>query len=67
MYVDKVLLKYGMEDAKSVSTLVDVSFKLVQPVDGEELFEQCMYQSAVGSLLYLSTGTRPNSTTLDRC
>ena len=59
-YVDKVLLKYGMQDAKSVSTPVDVSTKLVQAVDGEELFEQCMYQSAVGSLLYLSTGTRPD-------
>ena len=35
-----------------------MSTKLVQAVDGEELFDQSVYQSAVGSLLYLSTGTK---------
>ncbi len=58
-YTDKVIRKYGMQDAKCVSTPVDPSNKLVKAEDGEESFDQSVYQSAVGSLLYLSTGTRP--------
>ncbi len=57
---DKVIRKYGMQDAKCVSTPVDPSNKLVKAEDGEESFDQSVYQSAVGSLLYLSTGTRPD-------
>ena len=60
-YTDKVLEKFGMKDAKSVSTPVDLSMKLVKS-EGEEKVDQGMYQSAVGSLLYLSTGTRPDIT-----
>ena len=37
-----------------------MSTKLVQAVDGAELFDQSVYQMAVGALLYLSTGTRPD-------
>ena len=61
-YVDKVVEKFGMKDAKSVATPVDPSAKLVKAEDGEEKVDQGMYQSAVGSLLYLSTGTRPDIT-----
>ncbi len=57
-YTDKVIRKYGMQDAKCVSTPVDSSNKLVKSEDGEERFDRSVYQSAVGSLLYLSTGTR---------
>ena len=60
--VDKVVEKFGMKDAKSVATPVDPSAKLVKAEDGEETVDQGMYQSAVGSLLYLSTGTRPDIT-----
>ena len=55
-YVERVLEK---KDAKSVTAPVDSSMKLVKSVDGEEKVDQGMYQSVVGSLLYLSTGTRP--------
>ncbi len=49
-----------MKDANCMSTPVDPSMKLVKAEDGEDTFDQSVYQSAVGSLLYLSTGTRPD-------
>jgi len=47
VYVEKVLNKFGMQDAKPVSTPVDASVKLTKAVDGEELFDRNVYQSAV--------------------
>ena len=49
-YVEKVLEKYDMLNAKAVSTPVDVSAKLVQAGEDDELLDQGLYQSAVGSL-----------------
>ena len=59
-YIERVLKKYGMQDAKSVSTPVDLGTKLAKFADGDEIFDHSVYQSAIGSLLYLSTGTRPD-------
>ena len=61
-YVGKVLNKFGMKDAKSVATPVDASTRLIKAEGGEEEVDQSLYQSAVGSLLYLSGGTRPDIT-----
>ena len=60
--IDRVLEKFGMKDAKSVATPVDLRIKLVKCEDGEEKVDQVMYQSCIGSLLYLSTETRPDIT-----
>jgi len=49
-----------MQDAKTVSTPIDISQKLTKVVDGEALFDQSEYQSTVCCLLYLSTSTRPD-------
>ena len=59
-YTDNLLRKFGMENAKPVKTPVDTSIKLVKTTEGEENTDQKMYQSAVGSLLYLSVATRPD-------
>ena len=59
-YVGKVLERFGMQDAKSVVTPVDTSTKLVKAVEDDGLVDRSLYQSAVGSLLYLSTSTRPD-------
>jgi hypothetical protein len=59
VYTSNVLTKFGMTDSKSVRTPVDVSTKLVKD-DGSEKIDKVKYQSAVGSLLYLSTRTRPD-------
>ena len=57
-YTKNLLQKFGMESAKPVKTPVDTSTKLVKATESEESIDQQLYQSAVGSLLYLSVGTR---------
>ena len=57
-YGFRVLERFGMQDAKSVVTPVDTSAKIVKAVENDVMFDRCVYQCAVGSLLY-STGTRP--------
>ena len=59
-YIESVLEKFGMQDAKAVKTPVSSGSKLVKATEDEEPADQCVYQSAVGSLLYLSTRTRPD-------
>ena len=46
-----------MDEAKSIHTPVDASTKLVQ---ADSLIDQSLYRLAVGSLMYLSTATRPD-------
>ena len=61
-YTQRVLDKFGMDQAKPVSTPVDASAKLVKTSEDEETIDQVKYQSAVGSLLYLSMWIRPDIT-----
>ena len=61
-YANSVLQKFGMENAKPVNTPVETGTKLTKErVDDDGVNEE-LYQSAVGSLLYLSIGTRPDIT-----
>ena len=62
-YTESVLRKYGVDEAKPVMTLVCVSTKLVKATEECELAYQSLYQSTVGSLLYLSTRSRPDIAT----
>ena len=59
-YVKTLLEKFDMGDCKPVWTLVDVSSKLVKATDDEVSVDQPLYQSAVGSLMYLSVCSRPD-------
>ena len=61
-YTENILRQFGIEDAKTIQTPVDHSTKLVKGDDDEMCVGQSLYQSAVGSLLYLSLATRPDIT-----
>ena len=63
-YAKALFQKFGFENCKPVSTPVDISMGAVleKSSDEAELFDRELYQSAVGSLLYLSTKTRPDIT-----
>ena len=59
-YTEKILQKYGMHDSKPVSSPVNPDIKLVAYENSDDVCNQHMYQAVVGSLLYLSTKTRPD-------
>ena len=61
-YTLNVLEKFGLKDAKPVTTPVCVGSKLTKAKEDDELVDESLYQSAVGSLQYLSTMTRPDIT-----
>ena len=59
-YTEKILQNYGMHDSKPVSSPVNPDIKLVAYENSDVVCNQHMYQAVVGSLLYLSTKTRPD-------
>jgi hypothetical protein len=58
-YTQQILDKYNMRNCNSVSTPMATDVKLVKD-DGSNAVDKTVYQSIVGSLLYLSTATRPD-------
>ena len=59
-YTDNLLKKFSMEKAKPVKTPMTPNSQLRKTNEDEKCFDQTLYPSAVGGLLYLSTGTRPD-------
>lgn len=64
-YIENVLERFSMKDCKPVSTPINSGTKLTKemsPKTKEEISEMSLipYRSAVGSLIYLVTGTRPD-------
>ena len=59
-YTESLLKRFGMEDCNPVSTPVDISSKLTHATDNDDCINQHEYQSAIGSLMYLSVSTRPD-------
>ena len=57
-YTQKLLTKTGMNDCKPVKTPVDPGQRLVKASEDERALDQPLYQSVVGSLMYLATCTR---------
>jgi len=59
-YINKLLEKYGLSDAKPSTTPSDVSVILIKDDGVSKPVNQINYQSMVGSLLYAATATRPD-------
>jgi len=65
-YIDRILDRYGMNDARPIATPLDPHTKLLAgtKTDGEDNQIKSVpieaYQSAVGSLMYAMLGTRPD-------
>lgn len=59
-YTSDILKTYGMENCKPAPTPMDPGHKLKLTTEDEVVVDQEMYQSAVGSLLYLSIASRPD-------
>ena len=62
IYTENLLKKYGMENSKPAKILMDPSETFMKSTDLDERFDQHLYQSAIGSLSYLSVTTRPDIT-----
>ena len=58
-YTEKVLHQFGMNECKPVSTTTNSDIKPAS-ASLEDVCNQKEYQAVVGSLLYLSTRTRPD-------
>lgn len=63
-YAEEILKRFGMQECKPISTPADPNQKLslnmpMSEINGEEV-KNVPYQEAVGSLLYLVQGTRPD-------
>ena len=59
-YIEAMLEKFGLSQAKTVSTPANLSVKLRKDDDVSKLVDPTLYQSMVGSLLYVAVATRPD-------
>ena len=59
-YIQNLLKKYGLSEAKTVSTPADISVKLKKDDGFSKEVNPVTYQSIVGSLLYAAIATRPD-------
>ena len=59
-YLTKLLMKFGLSDAKTVSTPLDPGVKLVRNDGYSTPVNTTRYQSHIGSLLYVAMATRPD-------
>jgi hypothetical protein len=57
-YIKDMLKKFGMEDAKEISTPMGTNGSLDSDASGN-MVDQTMYRSMIGSLLYV-TASRPD-------
>lgn len=58
-YINEILARFRMSDCKSVKTPFEAGMKLDAKNEEDEIAD-CPYQQAIGSLLYVAQGTRPD-------
>jgi hypothetical protein len=59
-YIEKLLTRFGMNDANPVTTPLDPNVNLTRPDPKAEVLSDVPYRELVGSLQYAATGTRPD-------
>jgi len=59
-YLQNVLKKFGMENCKQISTPLEFGKHFSLKGENESSADRRMFQSAVGSLVYAATATRPD-------
>ena len=59
-YIQSLLERYGLSQAKPSVTPADINVKLVKNDGVSKSVDRVSYQSMVGSLLYASIATRPD-------
>ena len=59
-YIEKLLERYGLQDANPVSTPMDLNVKLVADDGYSKPVDRIRYKSMIGSLLYAAIATRPD-------
>ena len=60
-YITNILSRFGTDNCRPASTPIDTKTCLVKASDSDSVFAQNLYQRMTGSLMYLVTGTRPDS------
>ena len=59
-YLSRILERYGMSEANTVSTPMDPNIKLIKDDKYSKKVDPVQYQSMVGSLLHAARATHPN-------
>lgn len=59
-YIENVLDQFNMSNCKPVATPGEVNLKLAKNSDEQQLVDEKLYRSLVGSLLYIGKQTRPD-------
>ena len=59
-YISNILARFGMEDCHPIGIPMGPTDTLTQRSEGEARADQVLYQQIIGSLMYLSTATRPD-------
>jgi len=59
-FIDKILIRFSIQDCKPVSTHIDSNHHLKAIEDEDQRTDATAYQQIIGSLMYLGTGTRPD-------
>ena len=59
-YIESVIEKFSMQDSNPSKTPAENNLTLIKATEDEQLVEETLYRSLVGSLLYISKQTRPD-------
>lgn len=59
-YITDILFEFGMNGCKGVSMPLEVGSVIRERCTNETLFDKTLYRKAIGCLLYLAGGTRPD-------